>query len=217
MVGNHANAGAFMDEISDPFSGNEVWRGNGFVHIGDILQSAHWDAILDEALQFRDESLIRETHNIASHRDGSFASPSHFHYHGGGSRLVALLRSNEMLKILREATGMERLIPVRCAFNLYRRGDYIGVHRDSIKSTVTLSFSLSPELPPMLWAPEMRAVSSAKLAEFVQSEGHLPTGHATLGAEVRHMFAFDGYNIPHWRPRFEGEAGILGTLSYFEL
>ena len=206
-----------IDIQTVPVAGLSPWTERGKIDIGDILDENLWTEIETEARGLASQAQLLETRNVASHRDGSFASPSHFYGHGGGPLLVSVLRAPDMLNVVREASGLTRLVPVRCAYNFYRPGDYIGVHRDSVKSTVTVSFSLTPDLPAMGWAPTLREASSEALAAFVAQNGKLPVGQESLEIPYCAMVCFDGYNIPHWRPTCEADLGILGTLSFFDL
>jgi hypothetical protein len=195
------------------------WRTHGCADAGDVLEPEIWDQLINEAAGFVPNSDPYVVTNTAAHRDGSFASPCHFGGHAGGAMLLAVLRSAEMLDLARSLAGMPRLIPVRCHYNFYNRGDYIGVHRDSVKSTVTFTFALTDNVPPMGWAPKLRESNNHELAQFVDDNGHLPEpgAAAELPVKFRGMTAFDGYNVPHWRNTFDDDLGILGTLSFFEL
>jgi hypothetical protein len=193
------------------------WIDVGLVELGDTLDTATWEALTAEARASYGVARIDGFSNTASHRDGSFASPSLCARNPGGPVFGEILRSREILRAVRAATGLTRLIPVRCGFNFYRAGDYMGLHRDSVKASVTITFALTPGLSPMHWAPSLRRATNGELGELVKARTSFPDGFPEMPVDYRYMKAFDGYNIPHWRVPYEGELGILGTLCYFDL
>jgi hypothetical protein len=183
----------------------------------ELISPEVWDQLEDEAKGFAGDARAEGFENIASHRDGSFATPSRFHVHSGGPVFNGLLQSRAMIRVVRELTGLPRLIPVRCAYNYYSDGDFMGIHRDSIKATLTITFSLTPGLPGMGWAPQLRKSPNKTLHELAAAKGIFPEGFHTMPVPYRGLRGFNGYNIPHWRVEYKGNMGILGNMCYFDL
>ncbi|HEX5493806.1 MAG TPA: hypothetical protein VFX70_04440 [Mycobacteriales bacterium] len=182
------------------------------------LSDETWEALLKEALALREEANSNGFEQVAAHRDGSFATPARFHSVQGGTVFRRLHRSIEFLEAVRRAVGMPRLIPVRCGYNYYGPGDYLGLHRDSVKATVTLNFAVTPNLDGLHWAPELRLASNDKLAATVAEDGIFPAKVGTsISMPHRTIVAFDGYNVPHWRKPFESDLGLLANCCYFDL
>jgi hypothetical protein len=198
-----------------------TWTEGGVIYLPGALPSDRWKQLAAEAVEAAPNAQPYIRDRVTSNRDGSFAAPTHCHLAAGGSALQELLYDRELLTTLREATGLPRLIPFGCAYVIYRPGDFQGLHTDSIKSTLTIGIALT-ELPPMGWAPHLRAVLPDELAEVVAEYGMFPSGDdfATLGhpLDSGDLQGFAGYDIPHWRPPYDGPApAILATCSYMDL
>lgn len=196
----------------------EAWQSEGLV-LPDALDPRTWDQIIDESVDRQQAAAVSGFTQTASHRDGSFCTPSQYLSVSGGPVLTAVHRNTDLLGLVREVTGRPRLIPVRCGYNYYRVGDFMGLHRDSVKATLTFTFALTEGLPPMGWAPKLREASSDDLAALVARLGPYPAGHPVREVPFRQLSAFDGYNIPHWRPPAArtGQQGVIGTFCYFDL
>jgi len=195
-----------------------TWRREGLL-LENALTDGTWERLIAESKRQRGEATPSGFTNTASHRDGSFCTPSRYLSVQGGPVLTAVSRNETLMALVRETTGLPRLIPVRCGFNYYRPEDFMGLHRDSVKATVTVTFALTEGLPPMGWAPALAEAGSAELAELVEHAGAYPDGFEEREVPFCQLSAFDGYNIPHWRPPVTGpqEAGVLGTFCYFDL
>jgi hypothetical protein len=204
-------------QTSAPAEVARGWRREGLL-LKDALTEGTWDRLIAESKALRGEASESGFTNTASHRDGSFCTPSQYLSVPGGPMLTAVSRNAELLALIREATELPRLIPVRCGYNYYRVGDYMGLHRDSVKATVTVTFALTEGLPPMGWAPDLADATGDDLAALVQRESYFPDG-AEREVPFCQLSAFDGYNIPHWRPLVDSPeaAGVLGTFCYFDL
>ncbi|MFE2684451.1 hypothetical protein [Streptomyces mirabilis] len=205
-------------QTSAPADAVRAWQREGLL-FEDALTGGTWDRLIAEAKALRGEASESGFTNTAAHRDGSFCTPSRYLSVKGGPMLTAVSRDTELLALVREATALPRLIPVRCGYNYYRPGDYMGLHRDSVKATITVTFALSEGLPPMGWAPDLADTGGDDLAALVQREGCFPDGFAEREVPFCQLSAFDGYNIPHWRPLVTGpeQAGVLGTFCFFNL
>ncbi|MET7422129.1 hypothetical protein [Dactylosporangium sp. NPDC005555] len=194
------------------------WAGDGFIDLPDVLSAEIWDRLTVEAEALQPTAAPGGFTNVAAHHDGSFCSPSRFRSCRGGPALTGVLRDLTLLHLVREVTGLPRLIPVRSGWVFYRSGDYMGVHRDSVKATVTISFTVTGALGPMSWAPSLRTVGNDVLGRLVAEYGPFPAdGFEAFEVPVRGLRGFDGYNTPHYRAPFEGEVGILGNFCYFDL
>lgn len=194
------------------------WDNRGYIELGAVLEEPTWDELEAEASKLYEDAVLDGFSTTEECRDGSFRSPSRYASHRGGPAFQSVLRSRDFLETVRAATGLNRLIPVRCGYNYYRPGDFMAPHRDSIKATVTLSFGLTDNLGQMGWAPELRGAPNSQVAKLVAETAPLPPERPDgMNVPHRSIAAFDGYNIPHWRNLFEHELGVLGNFCYFEL
>jgi hypothetical protein len=192
------------------------WEEVGAVHIGSFLSAHDWAELEREAQGFQAEADHVEHSRIEMFRDGHLTSPKRDWVHSGGPFLAALARSRELLGQVRQKTSLPQLIPSRFGYKYYRKGDYMGVHRDSVRSSVTVTFALTSNLGPMRWDPGRRSASNEDVLLWIYPDNYLPQGK-DFPVTYRVMHAFDGYNIPHWRMPFNEELGILGTISFFNL
>ncbi|SLI42490.1 Uncharacterised protein [Mycobacteroides abscessus subsp. bolletii] len=194
------------------------WKDSGHLRLDSLLDASNWDALECEARQLRGEAIESRNEKSVVFRDGSFRSRSRFAVRGGGPVFQSILRSREVLLAVREATKLPRLIPVRCGYNYYRSGDFMGPHRDDVKASVTLTLGLTDNLGTMNWAPSLRHASNEDALALVDDNIIFPSNFND-GIEIgyRAVNAFDGFNIPHWRLPFGPALGILGTFCYFDL
>lgn len=197
-----------------------AWRTRGYVELPDIVHTGQWDRLHREAMrlwpQHRLAHWARER-GVAKFRDGSFGAPATFVLHPGGPELNALHTSAIVMDAVREATDITQLVPYQCSYNYYRRGDYLGLHRDGIKATITFTFGLTDNLDPMGFAPSLATATNDELEALVAEIGLLPKNYEELPVRLRGVQGFAGYDVPHWRHPFQDELGILGTFSYFDL
>jgi hypothetical protein len=205
-------------QTSVPADVTRTWRREGLL-LENALTGGTWDRLIAESKTLRGKASQSGFTNTASHRDGSFCTPSRYLSVQGGPVLTAVSRNEQLVAQVREATGLARLIPVRCGYNYYRPGDFMGLHRDSVKATLTVTFALSEGLPSMGWAPGLADAGSDELAALVERAGPYPDGFGEREVPFCQLSAFDGYNIPHWRPPVTGpeQAGVLGTFCFFDL
>ncbi|MFD5749678.1 hypothetical protein [Streptomyces sp. NPDC127033] len=193
----------------------------GTVVIPGVLSADRFAAIKSEAAERLGQAVPHAHDHTAAHRDGSFATPVHCAFVEPGPALEALAYDKELLSAVREYTGIPRLVPRGGAVVRYREGDFQGLHLDSIKSTVTVAFALTVNLPAMGWAPHLYNASSDVLGKVVADHGIFPErGEFTA---LRHPYgeegavrAFAGYSVPHWRRPMTGE-GLLVTVEFFDL
>ncbi|MFC6086705.1 hypothetical protein [Sphaerisporangium aureirubrum] len=192
----------------------------GCVDLPGIVPDALWDLLHAESEALRPGMTMavwEESRGVAKFRDGSFSSPARFGYHAGGRVLRAFHTARATIAAIREATGRERLIPYQCSYNYYRRGDYLCLHRDTIKATITCTFGLTRNLGAMCFAPALRDARNDDLERLVAEAGPMPAGFDELPTEYHVVRGFHGYDVPHWRRPFEHDLGVLGVFSYFDL
>jgi hypothetical protein len=198
-------------------TGSKTWEREGIFLIEGVLDDRSFNDLKTEAMALHPSAIERGIDHIINRRDGSFASPSRFAVHSGGDALGRLLKSRDLLEVVRARSGIGRLVPVRCGYNYYRHGDFMGVHRDEVRATVTLTFGLTSNLGFTAYLPELRRGGNKELLSFVQERGSLPVNGSEMPIRDRMINAFDGYNIPHWRMPFQYDLGILANMIYFEL
>lgn len=205
--------GVFVSEL------NTQWKQTGSVLFPPgLVPGEQWEEIAAEALALRDQAFGRVNSNPATvaHRDGSITAPQRCRAHPGGEALAALARSREIVELAREATGHPGLIPVRHGLKFYRAGDFMALHRDEVRCSLTISFGLVGDLGCMGWLPELRAADTTTVLAHAERHGPFPDT-AYLPIPYRQLQGFDGWGIPHHRPPFEHDFGVLGTFCYFAL
>ncbi|WP_331720114.1 hypothetical protein OG762_51700 (plasmid) [Streptomyces sp. NBC_01136] len=206
--------------LAERLPARTAWEDTGTVVLPDVLPPDRFKALEEEAAERLDLVTPHVHDHTAAHRDGSFATPVHCGFIPPGPVLEQLAYDKPLLMALREATGIPRLIPRGGAVVLYRQGDFQGLHTDSSKSTVTVGIALTPDLPPMGWAPHLHHPDDRQLADVVAEFGIFPEGepfttlpHPYNDGSVR---AFAGYHFAHWRPRVT-VPGLLVTMSFMDL
>jgi hypothetical protein len=176
-----------------------------------------WAALADEALGFEPVAGDRVFNGLTVSRDGAMMTPQRCRSHIGGPVLYEFAHSAELLSLVRRGCELPNLVPARYGYKYYGPGDFMGLHRDQARCSVTFTFGLSGNLGTMNWAPELREMSTPDLAELVKERGYFPEIGSEVEVATYGLTGFDGYNIPHWRRPFEHELGILGTVCFFDL
>ncbi|MDT0459159.1 hypothetical protein RM550_26160 [Streptomyces sp. DSM 41527] len=200
----------------------EAWEEHGTVLLHEVVEQTMLREIAVEAVSRLGETNPYVRHEASGARDGSFAAPVHCGLLPAGELHQRLAFDKELLTELRQATGMPRLIPRGGSVVVYRPGDFQGLHTDTVKATVTVGIALTPDLPPMCWAPTLRDAMPDDLSKVIADKGIFPEckefqklEHPHLDGSLR---AFAGYSIPHWRmPYPDQEIGLLATFSYMDL
>lgn len=198
-----------------------AWNRIGTVVISGVLSADRFAAIKTEAAERPGQAVPHVHDHTAAHRDGSFATPVHCAFIEPGPALESLAYDKELLSAVREHTGIPRLVPRGGAVVRYREGDFQGLHLDSIKSTVTVAFALTEDLPAMGWAPHLHNAGGDVLGQVVADHGMFPEGGEFT--RLQHPYgeqgavrAFAGYSVPHWRRPMTSE-GLLVTMEFFDL
>ncbi|HEV2886140.1 MAG TPA: hypothetical protein VGX49_04455 [Jatrophihabitans sp.] len=171
-------------------------------------------ALRGEALTLVDQAELIIDSGLVENPDGSVTTDRRLGFGSAGRVLQAIHHSPTLLATMRACTGVADLRPGRAGYNLYRSGDYLGIHRDTQKVAVTVVLDLLGNLPAMQWAPRYADSASHAVLELARTDGVFPAGHSSLPVPRDHLRAFDGRKVPHWRPPFEGELGLLAICSF---
>ncbi|GAA2110309.1 hypothetical protein [Streptomyces synnematoformans] len=196
------------------------WEQKGTVVLPDVCHADVVRALGIEAREQLETATPYSREEVSSRRDGSLASPVHCAFLPATDRLEKLAFDKDLLHELRKATGLWRLVPRGAVVVVYRRGDFQGLHTDTVKATVTAAVALSDNLPPMGWAPTLRDAFPDEQAKLIAERGIFPEGEEFEQLAHPHdggVRAFAGYSIPHWRTPFPDELGLLATFSYMDL
>lgn len=194
-----------------------TWIRDGVVDVDGLVPHTHWPALLKEAEKLVAHRRIAERsadQGCTASRDGSFTSPARFGFHTGGKDLRQVHLSKVMVEFVKTALDNPRIVPYQCSYNFYMPGDFLGLHRDGFKATITFTSALTDNIKPMGLLREMRLSSDQDLHALVQDQGLFPSNGDSMEVRHRGLRGFDGHNFPHWRTVHEGEMGILATLSY---
>jgi hypothetical protein len=198
---------------------HDSWKSHGYVDLPDFVDDEYWEAIEHEAHQFEPDAFprVNERADPQDRRDGSIVAAQRCRAHLAGPALRALSTSREFRVLVATATGLNGLVPARFGYKYYAPGDFMAVHRDDVKCTITVSFGVTPNLDYMGWMPALRGSSNGEVIALAVHEGRFPRSGERFDIRHRQMRGFDGYNIPHWRPPFEDSLGILGFVCFFDL
>jgi hypothetical protein len=198
---------------------HDSWKSHGYVDLPNLVDDDCWEAIEREAHQFEPDAFPRVNARVdlEDRRDGSIVAPQKCRAHLAGPALRALATSHEFRALVTTATGLNGLVPARLGYKYYMPGDFMAVHRDDVKCTITVSFGVTKNLDHMGWMPALRGASNEDVIARAVHEGHFPSSGERFDIRHRKMRGFDGYNIPHWRPPFEYSLGILGFVCFFDL
>jgi pimeloyl-ACP methyl ester carboxylesterase len=195
----------------------DEWKLDGTISFSGLLADHVWSELDVEASDLAQSALPHATDATRINRDGSIETACCYSRNAGSS-LKSLSRSLDLLRAIRDATGISRLVPVGSSYLYFHAGDYAGIHRDSVKATLTLVLTLTPSAYLIRLAPQLRFATTETVTRFIDSQGILP-GPAGEDLMVKYHDAvgFDGYNIPHWVPPVSGEPCTVGHITFFDL
>ncbi|GAA4603847.1 hypothetical protein GCM10023195_12900 [Actinoallomurus liliacearum] len=192
------------------------WLGDGHVQVpADTIPAGLWDDLAAEATKLEHDAIPRErtVPGLQTLRDGSITSPQRCHVHPGGEALKTLVRHPALMEVACEATGSTRMVAIRWGYKWYRPGDHMQVHRDEGKCTITYSAGLVGDLGTMGWLPNLRWLPSREIADRFSGE-EFPHDDGTFPVLHRVMTGFDGVRVPHWRPPYEQDLGVMVTCCF---
>lgn len=193
------------------------WLTVGVIDVDEVVPPIGWDLLYEEAVQLllaKRMAIRSEDQGCVASRDGSFTSPARFGFHTGGSELRRIHLARVMVEHVKSALGNPRIVPYQCSYNFYVEGDFLGLHRDGFKATITFTAALTDNITPMGLYREMRSAPDTDLYRLVRQQGLFPADGEHMEVRYHGLRGFDGHNIPHWRQPHEGAVGILATLSY---
>ncbi|MEV7087565.1 hypothetical protein AB0O07_16945 [Streptomyces sp. NPDC093085] len=185
----------------------------------DVVEPGLWEEIAEEAARCEPYAVVRHNRRpgLLAMRDGSITSPQRCRVHTGGEALSRLARCEGLAEVAGEATGRVRMTPIRFGLKFYEPGDYMHVHRDDGKCSITFSCGLTPGLVPMGWLPRLRWLTSRQVADRLKDTPY-PGGGKTFLVRHRALTGFDGSRIPHWRiPLDSPSREVLITICFADL
>jgi len=171
-------------------------------------------ALRGEALSLLDRVEPIVDAGLVQNPDGSVTTDRRLGFSSAGRVLQAIQCSPTLLATMRACTGIADLRPGRAGYNVYRSGDYLGIHRDTQKVAVTVVLDLLGNLADMGWAPGLAGAPSSAVLELARTDGVFPAGQPSLPVPRDHLRAFDGAAVPHWRSPFQGALGLLALCSF---
>ncbi|GAB3977769.1 hypothetical protein GCM10029978_068490 [Actinoallomurus acanthiterrae] len=192
------------------------WLAEGRVQLpADAIPDQLWVDLTTEAEKLEGEAILRErgVPGLQMLRDGSITSPQRCHVHPGGEALKTLVRHSALMELACEATGSTDMVAIRWGYKWYRPGDHMQVHRDEGKCAITFSAGLIGDLGTMGWLPNLRWLPSPEIADrFCGTE--FPHDNGDFSVLHRVMTGFDGVRVPHWRPPYEDQLGVMVTCCF---
>jgi hypothetical protein len=103
---------------------------------------------------------------------------------------------------------------IRYGYKWYVRGDHMHVHRDEGKCEITFSAALIGDLGTMGWLPRLRWLTSPQVADLFADTDDFPIDDKSFPIEHRTLTGFDGSRVPHWRPPYEHDLGVMVTCCF---
>ncbi|MCP2342054.1 hypothetical protein [Actinomadura rupiterrae] len=193
------------------------WLSDGRVDVpAAAIPTNLWEDLEEEAAKLEPGKIARDRSvpGLQVLRDGSITSPQRCHVHPGGDALISLVRHPALAETAREATGSDAMVPLRWGYKWYTHGDHMQVHRDEGKCTITFSAGLIGDLGTMGWLPRLRWLTSVQIAARFPGQDVFPDDDGTFPIERRILSGFDGVRVPHWRPPYEHDLGVLVTCCF---
>jgi hypothetical protein len=182
----------------------------------DAIPDELWDALAEEARRLFPARIERDRTipGLQVLRDGSITSPQHCHVHPGGEALIELVRHPALEQVACEATGSRAMTAIRYGYKWYAPGDHMHVHRDEGKCDITFSAGLEGDLGTMGWLPNLRWLPSTVVADLFADTSVFPEDDKSFPIEHHRMTGFDGSRVPHWRPPYVPELGVMVTCCF---
>ena len=145
--------------------------------------------------------------------DGSISSPRKLTTASAGPVLEAIHRDPERLSLLEQPAG-GHLSPTLCAYIYYAPGDYIGLHKDGHRCSLTLITSIDGPLAPLVVHPALAGNEPDELVELSRAHAGMPPGGVRTVVPADGAFLMlRGSAIPHHRPASLDHCTIA-TLCY---
>lgn len=198
----------------------QEWLDRGSASLPDgMVDKAWWGELIAESERLAPQAVrsCDERPGIRFYRDGTMQSAQRCGSHSGGSSLRRLVQYKPLREFASEVTGSNSLVPIRYGYKYYANGDFLGVHRDNIRCTITFTFGLTDNLDGMGWLPQCRAMDNDEMRSCLRDGELFPSATDELPVEIYEIRCFDGHNIPHWRRPFENRLGVIGTICFFDL
>jgi hypothetical protein len=195
------------------------WLAYGSVAVPvDVIPRELWDELTTEAKQFEPDALERDNSRqaLVVHRNGSLMAPQRCRTHGGGTALRRLAHLPGLARIAAEATGHRRVTPIRWGYKFYVAGDFMQAHLDDGRCTITFSCALTRDMEPMGWLPRLRHLTPDEVAQRLVGQPY-PEDGREFPLKYRELTGFDGIQIPHWRPPYQGDHAIMITMCFTDL
>lgn len=184
----------------------------------DAVDDELWELLTAEAKDAEPDAIERHNQRqaLVVHRNGSLMAPQRCHTHGGGAALRRLAQLPVLAEVAAEATGHRRVTPIRWGYKFYRRGDFMHAHLDDGRCRITFSCSLTPDMEPMGWLPRLRYLSTDQVARYLVGQPY-PEDGRQFPIRYRQLSGFDGIQIPHWRPPYQGDHAVMITMCLTDL
>ncbi|WP_328868688.1 hypothetical protein OHT76_00405 [Streptomyces sp. NBC_00287] len=197
----------------------QTWLAQGRANVpADVIEAGLWDELAEEAERLEPLAVVRHNQRpgLLAMRDGSITSPQRCTVHPGSGALLALAQSKALAEVAAEATGAQSMTAIRFGFKYYQPSDYMHVHRDDGKCSITFSAALTPGLGAMGWLPRLRWLTTEEVVERLGDTPY-PDGEA-FPVQYRALTGFDGARIPHWRAPLDSHSReVLVTVCFTDL
>lgn len=190
--------------------GDAHWRRqlseSGFVQVPGLLTPPQVLRLRDEAHAARSGARVRRRRGFKMTDDGRLLGPTN-RLGGVGEAVAAIGRDEGLVSRVRSITGLV-LRPERCTYLYYRRGDFLALHRDRPRSTITVLVHLRGRGGPLRVHPELVGVDDRSLLEIAErSDGHPRDGRDVRLEQAPCVLA--GHATPHSRPPHPYEEDLV--------
>lgn len=191
------------------------WHRQGFVLLRDVLGQ---DLVAGLQHEWTGQHPVASESVWSAYGlsdDGTYVSGGmQFHSAPPGPRLERLHHSAELLDLVRQVTGNDRIVASEnLAYMYYDDGSFIDLHTDVPQCEVTVLTSLRPQVPPLVAYPRLRNASPRTLLAVAERTRGRPPGGVLLEVPVGGLLLIDGRNLPHRRPPLAAGAGPVGIAA----